>query len=403
MFDGTGDVPVLMQGFPPPPDQRVTLENWQLTPYNRWSFHHVREVVPTARVARGAGLPHVPPDRREDVALLPVTRADGSLSTVGSVMASTSTDGWMALRNGHVVAEDYPGEMPPDSTHLLMSVTKSFVGCVAGILADRGVLDVQETVTTYVPELASGGYDGATVRHLLDMRSGIDFSEDYLDPYAEVRVLEEVIGWRPRGTPTLPTAMYDYLPTLSKAGPHGGPFSYRSCETDVLGWACERASGQRMPELLSDLLWSRLGAEFDADFAVDPAGAAMHDGGLSTTLRDLGRFGQTLLAEGAAADGTQVIPAWWISDSYTGEADSRAAFSASPSDTRMPGGMYRNQFWLPFPDRRLLLCLGIHGQMVYVNPAAGVVGVKLSSWELPQHAAMLFDTIAAFDAVARAG
>jgi hypothetical protein len=65
--------------------------------------------------------------------------------------------------------------------------------------------------------------------------------------------------------------------------------------------------------------------------------------------------------------------------------------------------MYRNQFWLPFPDRRLLLCLGIHGQMVYVNPAAGVVGVKLSSWELPQHAAMLFDTIAAFDAVALTG
>jgi CubicO group peptidase (beta-lactamase class C family) len=136
---------------------------------------------------------------------------------------------------------------------------------------------------------------------------------------------------------------------------------------------------------------------------VDPAGAAMHDGGLSTSLRDLGRFGQMLLQDGAAADGTQVVPSWWISDSYAGDADSREAFAASPGDNRMPGGMYRNQFWFPYPDRRLLLCLGIHGQMVYVNPAAGVVGVKLSSWELPQNAAFLFDTIAAFDAIAQSG
>jgi CubicO group peptidase (beta-lactamase class C family) len=392
-----------MQGFPPPPQARVTLANWQLPPYNRWSFHHVREVVPTARVARGTGLPHPLPDARADVADLLVTRSDGSPSTVGDVMAASATDGLIAVRNGQVLAEAYPGGMPPDSTHLLMSVTKSFVGCVVGILADQGVLDPEKPLTTYIPELAAGGYDAATVRHALDMRSGIAFSEDYLDPHAEVRVLEEVIGWRPRSTPTLPTAMYDYLPTLSQAGPHGGPFSYRSCETDVLGWACERASGQRMPQLLSDLLWSRLGVEFDADFAVDPAGAVLHDGGLSTTLRDLARFGELLLEDGAAADGTQVVPAWWIADTYAGDADSRTAFAASPTDTRMPGGMYRNQFWIPYPDRRLLLCLGIHGQMLYVNPAARFVGVKLSSWELPQNAAFLFDTIAAFDAIALAG
>jgi CubicO group peptidase (beta-lactamase class C family) len=393
---------VLMQGFPPPPLERVTLANWQDAPYNRWSFHHLREVVPTARVARSTGPPFALPDAPADVAQLSVTRSDGSPSTVGDVMATTTTDAWMALRNGQVLAEAYPGPMPPDSTHLLMSVTKSFVGCVAGILADRGFLDVQAPLMTYIPELAGGGYDGATVRHVLDMRSGISFSEDYLDPYAEVRVLEEVIGWRPRSDATLPAAMYDWLPTLGKAGPHGGVFSYRSCETDVLGWVCERASGQRMPELLSDVLWGRLGAEFDADLAVDPAGAGMHDGGLSTTLRDLARFGQMLLDDGAAADGTQVVPSWWIGDSYAGDADSREAFAASPTDTRMPGGMYRNQFWLPYPHRQLLLCLGIHGQMVFVDPVARVVGVKLSSWELPQNAAMLFDTLAAFDAISRA-
>ena len=392
-----------MQGFPPPPDARVTLATWQLPPYNRWSFQHVREVVPTARVSRGHGSPVLFKEDRADVSGTVVSRRAGTSTTVGEVMASTFTDGWLVLRGGHLIAETYPAGMPADRPHLLMSVTKSLVGCVAGILIDRGTLDADATMTTYIPELAQSGYGGATVRHLLDMRSGVVFSEDYLDPGSEVRLLEQVVGWAPRTDPALPYTMYDFLALLRRGGEHGGSFSYRSSDTDMLGWACERASGSRMPDLLSELLWSRLGMEHDADFAVDAVGAAFHDGGLSTTLRDLARFGQMLLEEGAGVDGQQVVPASWIRDSYAGGPDSRQAFAATVQETLMPGGRYRNQFWFPYPDRDLLLCLGIHGQMVYVNPAARVVGVKLSSWETPQNAAMLFDTLAAFDAIAAAG
>jgi len=392
-----------MQGFPPPPDARVTLANWQLPPYNRWSFQHVREVVPTARVSHGQGSPIPFEEDPADVSRTALARPDGTSTTVGEVMASTFTDGWLVLRDGRLLAENYPTGMPVDRPHLLMSVTKSLVGCVAGILIDRGTLDADATTTTYIPELAESGYGEATVRHLLDMRSGIAFSEEYLDPRAEVRLLEQVVGWAPRTDPTLPYAMYDYLALLVRDGEHGGSFSYRSCETDMLGWACERATGNRMPDLLSTLLWSRLGTEQDADFAVDSTGAPFHDGGLCTTLRDLARFGQMLLEEGTGADGQQIVPASWIRDSYAGGPDSRKAFAATAGETLMPGGMYRNQFWFPYPDRDLLLCLGIHGQMVYVNPAARVVGVKLSSWETPQNAAMLTDTIAAFDAIAATG
>ncbi len=391
-----------MQGFPPPPDARVTLANWQVPPFVRWSFHHVREVVPTARVSRGAG-PHRPFEQdRADVAATVLTRPDSTSTTVGQVMASTHTDGWLVLRDGRVLTENYPAGVPADRTHLLMSVTKSLVGVVAGILIDRGTLDEHATVGAIIPEMAGSGYGEATVRHLLDMRSGIVFSEDYLDPRAEVRLLEQVVGWSPRTDPALPYAMYDFLALLRRDGEHGGAFSYRSCETDMLGWVCERVADARMPDLLSRLLWSRLGVEQDADFAVDAAGAAFHDGGLCTTLRDLARFGQLLLDEGKAADGQQVVPAWWIQDSYAGAPDSREAFAPTVPETLMPGGMYRNQFWLPYPDRELLLCLGIHGQMVYVNPAARVVAVKLSSWDTPQNPSMLAATLAAFDAVAAA-
>ena len=95
----------------------------------------------------------------------------------------------------------------------------------------------------------------------------------------------------------------------------------------------------------------------------------------------------------------QVVPEAWIEDSFAGGLESRDAFAASPDDNRMPGGMYRNQCWFPYPGNNVLLCLGIHGQMIYVNRATGLVAVKLSSWPTPQDSWKLFSTLAAFEAI----
>ena len=387
-----------MIGFPPALDDRWSLANWQHAPHNRWAFQHLREVVPTARVGRGSTVaqpfPVASPLDEQQV----VWRFDGSSGTVADVLADTFTDGFLVLHDGKLVTEHYPSGMSPDRTHVMMSVSKSVVGCVVGMLAGSGALDVTAAVDYYIPELALAGYRGATIQDVLDMRSGISFSEEYLKPDAEVRLLEQVIGWAPREQLVLPTSMYEYLATLQANRPHGTAFEYRSCETDILGWVCERASGIRMPELLSTLIWSRIGAEQDMDAAVDPAGAVFHDGGLAATLRDLGRFGQMLL-DGGAVGGEQVVPAGWIADSLAGGADSREKFAASGNATWLPGGAYRNQFWLPGNGREVLLCLGIHGQMIWIEPARRLVVVKLSSWPLPQDVAKLLDTIAAIDMI----
>jgi CubicO group peptidase (beta-lactamase class C family) len=377
----------------------VTLGNWRTAQFLRWSFQHSRQVVPTARVSRGNGPVSDLPEATQPLTDLPVTTVAGP-TTVGAVLETTYTDGFLVLHDGAVVSELYPNGMADDALHAVLSVTKSLVGTVAGILVGQGLLDVDAPLTTYVPELAASGYAGATVRHVLDMRSGVTFSEDYLNPDAEIRRLEQCIGWSQSAGLNAPASLYDFLVTLRQGGPHGGPFSYRSCETDVLGWACERASGAAMTELLSRLLWSKLGTEHDADISVDKAGIVIHNGGLSASLRDLGRFGQLLLDEGVSLSGERVLDATWLRDAYVGAPQSRAAFAASPTDTRMPGGMYRNQFWVPYADSRVLLCLGIHGQMIYVNPRARTVGVKLSSWPVPQDAAMLTATLQAFDACA---
>lgn len=382
----------------PETDAEVTLENWQTGPYVQWSFQHVDEVVPTAAIAASVTpveLPASPVDFKE----LPVTLSDGTKTNVNWVIDSTDTDGWAIARDGKLLAEHYPRGMQQGTRHLLMSVSKSLMGMLAGPLVAQGLLDVSLPVEHYIPSLVGAGYSGATVRDLLDMRSGIKFSEDYLDPMAEVRIIEQVIGWAPPIASDLPSTMYDFLAGLERKTEHGGPFDYRSCEADMLGWVYEAASGRKMTDLLSANLWQPMGAEFDAYIGVDTVGSGLYDGGICATLRDLVRFGELLLQGGRTTQGVQVIPQEWVEDTWRGGEDSAHAFETSPTSTLMPGGMYRNQCWFPAADNDVLLCLGIHGQMVYVNRVTGVVAAKLSSWAEPQHAWKLFSTIRAFDTI----
>lgn len=377
----------------------LSLDNWLSAPYAQWSFQHVEDFVPTAIIPRGTGPVAALPAATSPLSAITVTSNGGAATTVGAVMATTGTDGWAVCHRGSMVAEDYLDDLGPRTRHLLFSVSKSLVAAVVGALHGAGELTLDAAVTKYVPALADSGYAGATVRHLLDMRSGIGFSENYQDPAAQIHLLDQAMGWAPRNSPDAPATLQEFLLTLRQKSAHGGPFEYRSCETDVLGWICEVAGGRRMPELMSELLWSRLGAQCDATIAVDASGTGFFDGGVSACLTDMIRFGSLFLRDGVSLTGQQVVPAAWIADTLDGGPDSRAAFAASPDDTEMPGGMYRNQMWFPYPGNDVVLCQGMCGQMIYINRAAEVVAAKLST-QPDSHEPHMLDTLRAFDAVA---
>lgn len=386
-----------MLGFPPEPSTLVTLANWQDPPNQRWAFRHMREFIPTHPIP-AAGTPRALWARPAPVGDVEVQRFDGSNGTVDGVLADTWTDAVVILHEGQVVDERYLSGMSAQTPHLLMSVTKSVLGCVTGTLVADGLLSPDDLVSMHVPEVVGSGYDGATVRHLLDMRTGVRFRETYTLPEAEVRVMERSMGWRPplHGDPV---GAYKYMTTLAPEGPHGGSFTYRSADSDMLGWVCERASGTRMADLISDRLWGPVGAERDAEITCDAVGSAIHDGGMSATALDLARFGQLLLDDGRIDD-RQVVPEEWLVAARTPDADIRSAFASSENEPFLPGGWYRSQFWfMPSRNGDVLLCLGIHGQMVHVDRATRTVAVKLSSWPEAQNPGFLIDTVRAFDAV----
>jgi len=377
--------------------------SWRRASHLQWSMQNISSFLPVRPVPAGARVAEFG-TALSDVSGIAVPNPWAQrTTTVGELIAETYTDAFMVTRNGVIVAEQYYGAMQPSTLHLLMSVSKSLTTATAGVLVSTGRLRREGLVTDYVPALATSGYRGATVGDLLDMRTGIRFSEKYLDESAEVRMLEQAIGWTPRRSAKSPGTLLDFLASLVQVRPHGGVFDYKSCETDALAFAMQGATGGRHPaDLMSELVWKPMGAEATAHVSVDSVGAGMFDGGVSATLRDLARFGNLFLRAGYSLDGMPVLPSWWVGDTFEGAIDSREAFAGAPEPTLMPGGMYRNGFWFPRPGSNVCLALGIHGQMIYMDRANGIVGVKLSSWPQPQDGSTLMWTLAGFDAIARA-
>jgi hypothetical protein len=289
--------------------------------------------------------------------------------------------------------------MAPDTPHLLMSVSKSITAAATGCLVGRGLLDVDAPITDLVPELAETVFAGATTRHLLDMRAGVEFDENYDNLDADVRVYEQIYQLRPRVNRELPRDALAYFATLLGDGKHGGPFRYSSILTDVLAWVLERASGARFHDLVSQELWSRIGAEFDAEVTLDAHGNAMADGGISATLRDLGRFGLQYLAN-SSNGGFQVVPRPWVDDTIRGAPDGSEVFETlGPQPGFPPGSHYRSGWWVRSSTAPYLHASGIYGQNVFVYGPTETVVVKLSSWANPSDRRALELTAAAVVAI----
>jgi CubicO group peptidase (beta-lactamase class C family) len=369
----------LMHGSPPPADRLVTLNNWQDPPFNRWGFQHVRDLIPTAKIGRGDGPVWKLPRAERDLMGARVRTGSRSTSFRGLV-EGTYTDGLLVLHRGRVISETYFNDMRPDTTHLCMSVSKSVTSTAIGVLIASGALEPGDLVTTHISELRGTSFDGCTVRHLLDMRAGTRFNEDYDDLNADVRLYEQIYLWRPRVSEGLPASMTGYYPTLENKAPHGGPFDYRSVLTDVLGWVLERAAGARFADVVSDLLWRPMGAEFDAEITVDAHAHPMADGGVCCTLRDLARFGE-LMRRGGRRGATQVVPHAWVRDILSPDDDQVQAFLASEDAREFPpNAYYRNKWWVVDPSKPIYKGSGINGQTILIHVPAQVVIAKFSTW-----------------------
>lgn len=365
----------MMDGFPPSEATQVTLANWRQHPFSTWAFSHVREILPTANIAHDPDGVRTLGTSLEDLGHVDI----GDGLTLDQYIDATWTDSFVVLQDGAVIHEVYRNAAAPARPHILMSVSKSMLGMLAGIIASAGKLDLSAPVTLYLPEMRSTAWNKATVQNVLDMRTGVLFDEDYEATSGAIVEYRKSTGWNPLGAGDTPSDLRSFFSQLTEAdGPHEGRFHYISPNTDLAAWIIERATGTRFADLMSQHLWQPMGAEAPAYITVDRLGAPRGAGGMCVTVRDLARTGQ-LIVDGGMAGTTRVISPDWIEDLFTG--GDTAAWAKGDFADYYPGRTmhYRNKWYVQRGDRPMAFGSGIHGQNLWILPQERIVIAKMSS------------------------
>ncbi|MET2832711.1 serine hydrolase domain-containing protein [Mesorhizobium shangrilense] len=391
-----------MVGAPPPPDKiiRFSDPDYFSFPKLRWTACHFRQLMPTVGVSRGIGAP-MPLERKLDPTIDAVTfiplGSDKPMSWEES-LAANYTDGIVVLHNGVVVYERYSGCLNDTGQHGAMSVTKSLTGLLGEMLVAEGTLDANAKVATIVPELAKSAFGDATARQVLDMTTGLRYSEDYADPDADVWIYSAAGNPLPKPADySGPRTYFEYLQTVRKEGEHGSAFGYKTINTDALGWIIARVTGKSVADLLSERIWSKMGAEQDGYYTVDSIGTPFAGGGLNAGLRDMARIGLLLLDDGVI-NGQRLVPEAAIADIRAG--GDKAAF-AKAGYSLLKGWSYRGMWWISNNEHGAFMARGVHGQAIYIDPAAHMVIARFASNPVAGNAANDPTSLPAYEALAR--
>lgn len=395
-----------MQGFPPPPDRLITQpdSNYFSFPKLRWSVCHLREFLPTEEISRGLGAPvpldYLPPaefaDMRQAIDALTFMpmNADEPMTWEESLYANY-TDGMLIIHEGQVVYERYFGCLEEDGKHAIMSMTKSITGLLGEILVAEGVLDDTLLVRDIIPEIGDSAFATATVRQVMDMTTGVRYSEDYSDPNADIWLYSAAASPLPKPEDYEgPNGYWEYLQQVQPDGNHGDAFHYKTINSDMLGWIISRVTGEAVTELASERLWRPMGAEQDAYQTVDGKGVPFAGGGVTAGLRDLGRLGLLMLNEGEI-NGERLFPAEVVQTIAAGGDQSK--FAGFPT---IPNGSYTSQWWVFHNDHGAFAARGVHGQTIYVDPTADMVLVRVASFPRAQNGFIDPTSLPAYQAVA---
>ena len=355
----------LMQGFPSPADRRVTSTSYSSSREHRvWAHQHMCELCTTQQISRGTGEVRVLPRDHRELDDFLVTGSKGTKVRLTDLLRESFTDAFLVLRDGVIINEQYFSGMRPDTRHHLWSASKSIsVGVVFNLLQE-GIFQESSLVTDVIPELGESGYRGATIRHLMDMQSGVEYDYQENDPLRNPVDLSvsnkeggrhfRAAGFYPRRPDENPNeGQYEFFKTLKASGnrTHGSMFYYKCCDTAVLGWACEKATGRRFADLVGDYVWSKIGAERDGYIVSDVQGGCSPNAGMSMTLRDLGRSGP-----GSRGEWRLERSAGLSRKQHRERADEARPIDdqarvVPAKDMLLPNTAYRSQFWIPGVQR----------------------------------------------------
>lgn len=288
-------------------------------------------------------------------------------------LEETNTMALLVVKGNDILHEAYFLGTDKNDRRISWSVAKSFLSAIFGVAVHDGLIpDLDTPVDDFVPMLTGTGYEGVTIRNVLQMSSGIHFNEDYSDFNSDINRFGRAVALG-RSFDAFAASLHSD-PDLKQ----GTFLHYVSLDTHVLGMVLRAATGKSIQQLFEEKLWSKAGFEQNAYFISDGYGEPMVLGGLNMTTRDYARFGM-LMRDNGKAFGEHIIPEYWVLESTTPGAPHLYPGERENAVTRLG---YSYQWWLPentTPDVREFFALGIYGQFIYVNPDANIVIVKNSA------------------------
>ena len=368
--------PLTAAPAPPAADKIGIAENFLMLPPEEQpgSFRNTDKLFATRTFKHGPS-PFALPPVRTPLTSVPY-RIDGKTLNVGDFMRRNRVSGLLIIDHGRIALERYGLGNDENSRWNSFSVGKSVVSTLVGAaVKDGSITSIEDPVVKYLPELKGSAYDGTTVRHLLQMSSGVKWNEDYRRRDSDIGTLLNCVAAR------TPGCIIGFMAKLPRAAPPGTLFNYNTGETHLIGLIVAAATGKTLSDYLSEKIWSRFGMESDGYWTLESEGGVeMAGGSLGMTLRDYGRFGEFILDGGRAGD-AQILPSGWVAEASHPRADSpQVGFGKlEPGE---PDG-YGYQWWAfppVAPHAGAFQAEGIFGQFIYINPKAALVAVVWSAW-----------------------
>jgi CubicO group peptidase (beta-lactamase class C family) len=274
-------------------------------------------------------------------------------------LEDNKTVAFLIIKNDTIQYEKYFRGYDKERIVPSFSMAKSVTSILIGCAIDEGLIkSVDEPITNYIPELKINGFEKVTIKHLLQMTSGIKFNESYVNPFGDAASFYYGLNLRKQ------------IKKMKLKSEPGKKFEYASGNSELLGLVLERAlKGKTITQYLQDKLWTPLGMEYDASWSID-----RKKNGLEKTFccinaraRDFAKIGRLYKNKGNW-NGKQIVSKKWVEESTKAEIK-----DGSVRD-------YQYQWWIPSPNGDFI-AEGILGQFVYVNPSKNLIIVRLGKNE----------------------
>ena len=339
------------------------------------TFSHTHEIFPTRTIKAGDTVSALP------YAATPLSdmsiQANGKSYDLFDYVSQNRLVGLLAIKDGHIVHEYYDQGIGPDTRRMSMSMAKSVSTTLVGTAIKDGFIDsVDDQLVKYLPELSGSGYDGVSIKHLL--QSGVKWDDTHTVAESERRTMLDIqVGQKPG-------EIMKFMASLPRIAEPGTVWNYSTGETHVVGALVKAATGKWLSDYCSETMWSRLGMQADAAWWLEsPDGLEVAGSGICANLHDYARLGLFAL-NGGVIDGESVVPKGWFKEA---------------TEPRMAGSDPLNYgyMWWPVPDRDgdfkegAFSARGIFGQYIYVNPSRGIVLTVLSCRSKPKFSEAILD------------